>query len=456
MTMHRPTLIAVCMFSASLVGQGSVWAKRSAVPSPPAPGTIYTTLAFDTARGVALYTVQSGATVATHEWGGTAWTSRGTTLLGSARYFRCVYDVARNVCVGVSWDGGTLTTYEWNNASSFWVQRNVALPIQRDGFALAYDVIRSRTVLFGGQDPNYVQAETYEFDGTTWMLRSTGGPVPRKLASMTYDSARQRVLLFGGESVSGQPKFFADTWEWNGTYWLEAFGATGPSARRMAGLAYDQKLARTVLIGGSSAPVGTWEWDSSTWKADTTSVQPVGHDGPALTFDPVRGRLLFAGMRWNNGWISECWERFQLPNTQPLWTAFGAGCPGNAGIPTLAAAPGQLPRIGQSFTAQLSNVPPGPLRLPFGFVGASKTNWSGIPLPFDCGAIGMPGCTIYCSADITVALTASSGLANWPITIPYDVGLIGALAYQQALVLDPAVNLMGVTTSNAGEMRLGL
>ena len=417
-----------------------------------------TTLAFNTARGVALYTVQSGSTIATHEWNGTAWTSRGTTQIGNAYDFRFVYDVARNVCVGVSDDGVALKTHEWIEASSTWVQRGAPLSIRRGGFALAYDVSRSRTVMFGGADYNYVTAETYEYDGTTWTLRSTGGPIPRVGAAMTYDSTRQRVLLFGGESVSGQTRLLADTWEWNGTYWLERFGAIGPSARRSAGFAYEPVLARAVLIGGKYlAPVGTWEWDSSTWKGDTTSVQPVGHEGPALTFDPVRGRLLYAGMlRWNNTWISECWERFQLPNTQPLWTAFGVGCPGNAGVPTLAAASGQLPRIGQSFTAQLSNVPPGPLRLPFGFLGASKTNWSGIPLPFDCGAIGMPGCTIYCSADITVPLTASSGLANWSFTIPYDVGLIGAFAYQQALVLDPAVNLMGVTTSNAGQLKLGL
>ena len=417
-------------------------------------------LVFDNARGVGLYTMQFGSQISTYEWNGTTWTSRGVTAITGVREFRFAYDTARNVHVGVSGDGGSLRTHQWNEVSSTWVMLSVPFSRGREGFALAYDSNRSRTVLFGGRDPLYVQAETYEFDGVSWQLRSTGGPLPRINAALTYDSARKRVLLFGGESESGQTRSFGDTWEWNGVSWLEAFGVSGPSARRSAGLGYDPVIARGVLVGGYStsgnAPIGTWEWDGASWTGDTTSVQPTDHGDPVMTYDPVRGKLLFAGLRWYNGWISECWERIPLPNSQPSWTAFGSGCAGTAGIPTLSAATGQLPRIGRVFTTQLGNLPAGPLRLPFGFLGTSKSRWSGISLPFDLGLVGMPGCALFCGADLTFPLTATGGLASWPITIPYDVALVGALAYQQALVLDPAVNLLGATTSNAGELKLGI
>ena len=176
-----------------------------------------------------------------------------------------------------------------------------------------------------------------------------------------------------------------------------------------------------------------------------------------MTFDSVRGRLLLAGIYPVGGvHVSELWERYPLANSQPSWTAYGSGCAGSAGVPTLAPATGQLPRIGLPFTVHVAGVPPGPLRQTFGLLGASRTTWSGVPLPFDLGLIGMPGCMLHVAGELASSLTAVSGVASWAVPLPYDVALIGAKAYQQALIVDPGTNLLGAIVSNAGEMVLGL
>lgn len=450
------------LLAAAPAAQGSVWSKRSGPPLP--TGFLQlprVSLAFDGGRSDILAVIRADSKLSTYEWNGAVWTSRGSQLFSSMREFSFVYDSVRGVHVGISQDGGSITTYEWSDAASAWQARAVNFPSLREGSGLAYDPNRARVVLFGGRGTGNVQpADTYEFDGTSWQLRGTGGPVPRMNMAMTYDPNRRTVLLFGGESPNGSA-YYGDTWEWNGLYWREAFGVAGASARRTAGIAYDQVLAKAVLIGGfgysGTVGTGTWEWDGTAWSGDATSVQPTGHEWPAMAFDPIRNRLVFAGIRWNGtAYESECWERFSLPNSQPRCTPFGVGCAGNAGIPGLAPAAGQLPRIGKTFTVQLSNVPAGPLRFPFGFVGASKTLWSSVPLPFDLGTIGMPGCTLYCGTDLVFQLANLSGIATWTLTLPPDVALVGAQAYQQGLVLDPGVNLLGVTTSNALELKLGI
>lgn len=46
---------------------------------------------------------------------------------------------------------------------------------------------------------------------------------------MVYDSARKVVVLFGGDTTdvssqpqpSGEPRFFGDTWVWDGEAWLQ-------------------------------------------------------------------------------------------------------------------------------------------------------------------------------------------------------------------------------------------
>jgi hypothetical protein len=86
-------------------------------------------------------------------------------------------------------------------------------------------------------------------------------------------------------------------------------------------------------------------------------------------------------------------------------------------------------------------------------LGASVTSWGGIPLPFDLGPLGAPGC--FVRSDLVAAQQAIVE----PVTAlgdHYDVfwrtppspALLGATFSAQVWILAP-VNPLGVVTTNA-------
>src|SRR5262245_36274842 len=73
------------------------------------------------------------------------------------------------------------------------------LPRPRTGHALAYDIGRGRTVLYGGYDGSSLMSDTWEHDGTRWSRVSTAlTPTARSSHALAYDAARSRIVLFGG------------------------------------------------------------------------------------------------------------------------------------------------------------------------------------------------------------------------------------------------------------------
>lgn len=68
----------------------------------------------------------------------------------------------------------------------------------------AYDSARGYVVLFGGTEDGtnsqLLRGDTWQWDGHRWIQRSTTGPLPRTGHAMAYDIQRSRVVLFGGAS----------------------------------------------------------------------------------------------------------------------------------------------------------------------------------------------------------------------------------------------------------------
>src|SRR5262249_47543822 len=100
-------------------------------------------------------------------------------------------------------------------------------PGQRFGHAMAYDSIRSVTVLFGGGNSIDFFGDTWEWDGENWTQMEDVGPSPRSDFAMAFDAERKQTLLFGGRpNVFNQEVRFSDTWGWDGQAWRH------PGARR--------------------------------------------------------------------------------------------------------------------------------------------------------------------------------------------------------------------------------
>lgn len=183
--------------------------------------------------------------------------------------------------------------------------------------------------------------------------------------------------------------------------------------------------------------------------ADPAHQAAVDFNGATRAADRTAGAYVFAASG-NPGWrIQPGFKAAALAS----YTAFGAGCPGTAGIPTLTAAANQLPRLGDSFPILVTNLPPGqPVAIG---LGSSDRTWGALALPFPLDFLGMTGCVLYARADVTVPLANPSGTATWLLSIPDEPALVGAVFYNQAFVQDPAANAFGLTVSNGSAGTVG-
>jgi N-acetylneuraminic acid mutarotase len=175
-------------------------------------------------------------------------------------------------------------------------------------------------VLFGGDGPTFF-TDTWEWDGTRWLERNVAGPPPR------YDHAMAglggKVILFGGQGESGT---LGDTWQWDGTSWTQ-LNVPGPTPR--FGHQMTTLGNKIVLFGGTTATTGdvcdTWEFDGTSWTATgaslTTGLHCVGHSIAALN-----GLVyLFGGIgAESDTWAYDGTSWKQVASTGPVGRAWAA------------------------------------------------------------------------------------------------------------------------------------
>lgn len=146
---------------------------------------------------------------------------------------------------------------------------------------------------------------------------------------------------------------------------------------------------------------------------------------------------------------------FPYSQATGTFASYGTGCAGSAGVPVLTTRNGSLPRTGQTFDLQLSNLPQvATVCVPF--FGLSNTSFQGTPLPMSLTAYGMPGCTLHASWYYSTFVVAAAGTAPWSVSIPPLTSLTGLHFYLQAVVFDAgAGNPLGAVVSNAGDAGIG-
>jgi hypothetical protein len=221
-----------------------------------------------------------------------------------------VYDVlrARSLLVCGATTASGLLNDTWVYDGTTWTRLTPAnSPSGRMRHAGAYDLQRGRVVLFGGSLGTNLghMNDTWEFDGTNWIqLSPANSPSARNDHAMVYDEARRKVLLFGGHDTT---VMYGDTWEWDGANWTQRAPATQPTVRRDFTMVYDRLRQKVVMFGGfQSHALGqplndTWEWDGTDWTRITTAASPSPRGGHVLAYDLARQRAtLFAGYPLNN------------------------------------------------------------------------------------------------------------------------------------------------------------
>ncbi len=132
---------------------------------------------------------------------------------------------------------------------------------------------------------------------------------------------------------------------------------------------------------------------------------------------------------------------------------FGVGCPGTAGVPQLGVQGNSLAVIGRTASLVVSGMAPAGAGL--GFLGFNDLTHAGLTLPVDLGVLGMTGCSLFVSIDSTDILTGNGGSCVWNIPVPYSWSLVGVVGYLQGFCVDPGINAVGGTMTNAVSMRVG-
>ncbi|MCA8943847.1 MAG: hypothetical protein KDB80_14890, partial [Planctomycetes bacterium] len=410
-------------------------------------------LVYDTIRDrFVMFGGQAGLATFDQTW---ELTSAGWTLLaptttpGSAAEAAMAFDESNGVTV-LARDAANpieeilVGNRTWEFDGTTWTDRGSA-PYSQGG-EMVYDSARQRCLMFGGFLPADDELRTW--DGSAWsIVPANNRPTARWQHSMAYDRARDRVVLYGGR---GSTSTFGELWEFDGNDWTLVDAAAPPGHRYLSTLTYDEQREVCVLAGGRGVgpdinPTGTWEWNGSDWDFLPTT-------GPfsieiAAAFDPDEGRI--TATRGAGSGTDLYHYEFQV--VAPVVQDRGGACPGTAGDPTLATAPGSLPFVDDDLVLdfEVSNLPPSS---PVAIFVASNSQ------VIDLALIGAPGCDALLTSFYRPNLGPSSpsGEIDWQFEIsPAGWSLVGVEFSVQAVVVDFGANPLGVTVSNVVSFRGG-
>ena len=295
--------------------ESMTWVQAS--PSGPPPGRHNHAMAYDSVRRrMVVFGGFDGSFRLgdTWEYDGTAWVETTPASSPAARsHHAMAYDSNRERVVMHGGYSTTSLSDTWEYDGTTWVNTTPAGAPMREGHTMAYDPGTGRVVLFGGRHPaGAVYGDTWEYDGATWS-GSTPVPSPSKRAhsAMEYDATIGRVVLFGGSDTSIL-QIFRDTWEYDGTNWVNTIVSSLPLQRSGHAVAYSSVVGHTVLIGGSagaSGLPGTYEYNGTAWVSTIPTGAPGGRTGARMVSDTERGRvILFGGA--SNQYHSDTWEYF--------------------------------------------------------------------------------------------------------------------------------------------------
>lgn len=235
-------------------------------------------------------------------------------MLDWRREYALAYDSVRGRTVLFGGSTGQLHADTWEHDGRRWHRASTSTnPPPRHHHCLAHDSARQRIVLFGGSDGRSYLDDTWEYDGSDWrQVSPAASPPPRAGCGVAYDSARQVTVLFGGLGLGTR---FSDTWEYDGTNWSQIATAASPSPRSHLQIAYDESRRRTILFGGAiwsgSTTVAfgdTWEFDGINWTPVISATGPMARSHHGLAYDSTRGRLvLFGGRAFNSIVFDDTW-----------------------------------------------------------------------------------------------------------------------------------------------------
>lgn len=366
------------------------------------------------------------------------------------------------------WNRGRLVLFGGNQASgdsadtwefdgSTWTNVSNSGPPARHFHAMAFDRARNAVILFGGRSGSTYFSDTWSWNGSTWTLvPGFVAPSARAGHVMAYDAARQDTVVFGGHDGS---QFLNDTWVLTSAGWLHAIPTVAPPGVETPAAAYDESRERVVVHGGGTSSGersdDTWEWNGTSW-VNRTEYDRADHwrrSDHAMAYDTVRRRIVRFGGNINDAWtpvygfMHDTWH---YGSTAPATaTAHGSGCAGNV----LSAT--TLPWADNVFRATATG-------LPGTAIVITVTSLTSIPqgvLPLaSVFAQGQPGCDLLVVPDILGVLVTTTGTAQSQMFLPNSPPLVGVTFFHQMIPIevDSLGNWTAITATNALRLTGGL
>ena len=197
--------------------------------------------------------------------------------------------------------------------------------------------------------------------------------------------------------------------------------------------------------------LGSGAWNKLGWFENLGgSFGPLQPILPGSSSQIISGSAVLAADLDSDGFpdvltASQSDDKISLYVNMPFVTSFGQGC----GLARLNLAPTSTASTSAPITATVTH---GNGLLTVIALGLSRDTMPGLgALPFDLGAIGMTGCTLYQSSEVFGLSTQPSPTpqqADW--TAPaLPAGSLGMQFFGQAFAFAPNANALGVLSSNA-------
>ncbi|MBI1796522.1 MAG: hypothetical protein HY076_08035 [Candidatus Eisenbacteria bacterium] len=190
-------------------------------------------------------------------------------------------------------------------------------PTARDGHAAVYDPVRNRMLVIGGYDgTSRNDVWSLSLPDMVWTQLAPGGATfpGREDHSAAYDPVRDRVIVFGGQAGNS----LNDVWELRlspALEWHPIFpGGVGPNGRSQQSMIYDPDHDRMIVFGGADQSFHSdlwalWLSGGTGWaRLWSTNVGPSNRLLHTAVWDAARHRMvLYGGETGASAYSDEAW-----------------------------------------------------------------------------------------------------------------------------------------------------
>jgi len=187
------------------------------------------------------------------------------------------------------WGGGSDATFAYDATANAWADRRPSpSPPYLWGHGMVYDSRSGLSYIFGGciaappwdvcNDGNELQA--YNGSTNAWaQIPAANTPSPRQDFGIALDATWNRILVFGGMEagpLSSPLNNETVSYDFATNAWYFQAPASAPSARAGTTMAYNARLDRTVLFGGSESGCCQPRNDTWVYQAGPSGATPPG------------------------------------------------------------------------------------------------------------------------------------------------------------------------------------